>query len=118
MNPVAILVLADTQTHADLGRVVNAMMTAKELNEAGDDVQVIFDGAGTQWLGELASPEHKAHKLFEQVRDVVSGACGYCARAFDAEEGVSRADVKVLEEYHDHPSIRGLLASGHQVITF
>jgi hypothetical protein len=52
------------------------------------------------------------------VRDVVSGACGYCARAFDAEEGVAHAHVKVLEEYHDHPSIRGLLTSGHQVITF
>lgn len=41
-----------------------------------------------------------------------------CARAFDAEEGVAHADVKVLEEYHDHPSIRGLLTSGYQVITF
>jgi|SRR5919106_1509280 hypothetical protein len=118
MNPVTILVLADTQTHGDLGRVVNAMMVAKELKEAGDDVQIIFDGAGTQWLGELSDSGHKAHPLFEQVQDVVSGACGYCARAFDAEEGVSHADVKVLEEYHDHPSIRGLLASGHQVITF
>lgn len=118
MNPVAILVLADTQTHGDLGRVVNALMVARELKEAGDDVQVIFDGAGTQWLGELSNSDHKAHRLFEQVRDVVSGACGYCARAFDAEEGVAHAEVKVLEEYHDHPSIRGLLTSGHQVITF
>lgn len=118
MNPVAILVLADTQTHGDLGRVVNAMMIARELKEAGDEVQIIFDGAGTQWLGKLSDPENKSHPLFEQVRDVVSGACGYCARAFEAEEGVFRADVKVLEEYHDHPSIRGLLASGHQVITF
>jgi hypothetical protein len=118
MNPVAILVLADTQTHGDLGRVVNAMMVAKELKEAGDDVQLIFDGAGTQWPGELSNSNHTAHRLFEQVRDVVSGACGYCARAFDAEDGVAHAHVKVLEEYHDHPSIRGLLTSGHQVITF
>jgi hypothetical protein len=27
------------------------------------------------------------------------------------------ADVKLLEEYHDHPSIRRLVVSGHQVIT-
>jgi hypothetical protein len=55
MNPVAILVLADTQTHGDLGRVVNAMMVAKELKEGGDDVQLNFDGAGTQWPGELSN---------------------------------------------------------------
>jgi hypothetical protein len=66
----------------------------------------------------LSNSNHTAHRLFEQVRDVVSGACGYCARAFDAEDGVAHAHVKVLEEYHDHPSIRGLLTSGHQVITF
>ena len=71
---------------------------AKEFTEAGDDVQLIFDGAGTQWLGLLSDPEHKAHRLFEHVRDVVSGACGYCSRAFDAEEGVHHAHIKLLEE--------------------
>ena len=58
------------------------------------------------------------HRLFEHVRDVVSGACGYCSRAFDAEEGVHHAHIKLLEEYDDHPSIRSLVASGYQVITF
>lgn len=29
MNKVAILVLADTETHGDLGRVHNALITAK-----------------------------------------------------------------------------------------
>jgi hypothetical protein len=118
MNRVALVVLADVATHGDLGRVVNAMTAAKEFTEAGDDVQLIFDGAGTQWLGLLSDPEHKAHRLFEHVRDVVSGACGYCSRAFDAEEGVHHAHVKLLEEYDDHPSIRSLVASGYQVITF
>jgi hypothetical protein len=118
MNRVAILVLADVETHGDLGRLVNAMTAAKEFTEAGDDVQLIFDGAGTQWLGLLSDPEHKAHRLFEHVRDVVSGACGYCSRAFDAEEGVHHAHVTLLEEYDDHPSIRSLVASGYQVITF
>lgn len=118
MNRVAILVLADTETHGDLGRVVNAMVAAKEFSEAGDDVQLVFDGAGTQWLGLLSDPEHKAHPLFERVRDVVSGACGYCSRAFDAEHGVHHAHVKLLEEYDDHPSIRGLVDAGYQVITF
>jgi hypothetical protein len=118
MNRVAILVLADTETHADLGRVVNAMMTAKEFHEAGDDVRLIFDGAGTGWLGVLSDPEHSTHPLFEQVRDVVSGACGFCAHAFDAEEGVKHAHIQLLDEYQGHPSVRDLVASGYQVITF
>lgn len=118
MNQVAIVVLADTETHGDLGRVVNALISAKEFKELGDDIRLIFDGAGTQWIGLLDDPNHRSHALFDGVRDVVYGACGFCARAFDSEDGVHNANVKMLEEYHDHPSIRGLVNAGYQVITF
>jgi hypothetical protein len=111
-------VLADTETHGDLARTVNALMMAKELVEAGDDVELIFDGAGTQWPGILADPDHKSHRLFEQVHGVISGACAFCSRAFDAEEGVRRAEVPFLEEYKGHPSIRRLIQDGRKVLTF
>ena len=48
MTKAAIFVLADTQTEEDLGRVVNALAAAKEFKQAGDKVQVIFDGTGTR----------------------------------------------------------------------
>jgi hypothetical protein len=118
VSKVGIVVLADTETHGDLGRVVNALITTKEFKEAGDQVELIFDGAGTKWPGVLADPQHKYHRLFEEAFDVVTGACGYCARAFGAEEDVHEAKVPLLEEYDDHPSIRRLVASEHQVITF
>jgi hypothetical protein len=41
----AIVVLADTETSGELGRVVNALTTAKELKQEGDEVAVVFDGA-------------------------------------------------------------------------
>ncbi len=68
--------------------------------------------------GILADPDHKSHRMLEQVADVISGACGFCAHAFEAEEGIRQAKVALLEEYRDHPSIRRLVDSGHQVITF
>lgn len=118
MAKAAVIVLADTETHGDLARVVNAMMTAKEFADAGDDVELVFDGAGTQWPGLLADPEHRSHRLFEQVHDVISGACAFCSRAFGAEEGVHRAEVPFLEEYHGHPSVRRLVHEGREVLTF
>lgn len=54
MPKAAIVVLADTATHADLGRVVNALITTKEFKDAGVDVRLIFDGAATQ--GPASSP--------------------------------------------------------------
>ena len=118
MQRVAMLVLADTESHGDLGRVVNALMTAREFKEAGDDVQIVFDGAGTKWPGVLSNDDHRSHALWESVHDVVSGACGYCADAFEATESVHAAGVKLLDEYHHHPSIRNLVANGYQIISF
>jgi hypothetical protein len=40
----AIVVLADIETHEALGRTVNAMVTALDCKEAGDDVQLILAG--------------------------------------------------------------------------
>ncbi len=115
---VALVVLADNETHEGLGRVVNAMVATKEMKEAGDEVRLIFDGGGTVWPGELTKEDHQAHQLWEQVHDAVHGACSYCADAFDATKGVEEAGVRLLDEYKRHPSFRSLLADGYQVITF
>jgi hypothetical protein len=118
VSKVALLVLADTESHADLGRAFNALVAAKEFKEAGDEVRLVFDGAATKWPGVLSDPGHLAHDAYQAVSDVVAGACGYCAKAFEAEDAVRTAHVHMLDEYEGHPSIRNLVSEGHQVITF
>lgn len=44
-----------------------------------DEVTVIFDGAGTQWVPALSDEDHKYHRLFEAIKDNVAGVCSYCA---------------------------------------
>lgn len=68
MAKAASVVFADTGSPEALGRVVNALTTVKEFKEAGDDAVVIFDGAGTKWIGELSRADHNYHGLFEDVR--------------------------------------------------
>jgi len=109
MTKAAVIVLADTETHGDLARVVNAMMTAKEFAEAGDDVELMLMAPEPSGSACLPDPGHKSHRLFQQVHDVISGACAYCSRAFAAEAGVRRADVSFLGEYKGHPSVRRLV---------
>jgi hypothetical protein len=118
MSKAAIVVLADTTTHEGLGRIANALEAVKELKDAKDDVQLIFDGAGTRWVGELAKPEHKAHGLFSAVRDKVTGVCSYCAGAFGVTQDVQSCGVPLLGEYDGHPSFKKLVDRGYQVITF
>ena len=118
MTKAALVVLADTEARDGLGRVVNAMITAKELKESGDEVALLFDGAGTKWVGVLSEDEHRYHRLFQDVRDRIVGARAYCARAFGATEDVEEAGVELLDDFEEHPSLRSFLADGYHVLTF
>jgi hypothetical protein len=82
MSKVAIVILADTETHESRGRVGNELEAVKEFKDAHDDIQLIFDGAEPKWIPELEKPDHNLHGLYTAVKDQSSGACEYCARAF------------------------------------
>ncbi len=118
MARVALVVLADTETHGDKGRVANALEAAKELKGAGEDVELIFDGAGTKWIRELNRTDNRMGPLFDGVKDRVSGACAFCASAFGVREAVLAAGVPLLDEFDQHPSLARRIARGAQVITF
>ena len=118
MTKAALVVLADTEAGEGLGRVVNAMITAKELKESGDEVALLFDGAGTKWVVALSEGEHRYHALFEDVRDRIVGACAYCAKAFGVSDEVQAAEVALLADFEEHPSLRSFLADGYHVLTF
>jgi len=118
MSKVGVLLLADTGSADGMGRMANALSVAAEFKEDGDEVALIFDGAGTKWVGELSDESHKYHRQFEQVRDSVSGACAYCARAFGVTEKVEASGVPLLDEYRGHPSVKTLMRNGYEVLTF
>jgi hypothetical protein len=110
MTKAAIVILADTESKEGLGRVASALTAAKEFKEEGHEVNVVFDGAGTKWVGELSD--------FESVKDKVEGACAYCARAFGVKEEVQESGVALMGEFEGHPSLAKLVSEGYQVITF
>ncbi|MEX0893933.1 MAG: hypothetical protein WEB88_17325 [Gemmatimonadota bacterium] len=118
MAKISVVVLAGTESHGDLARVLNALELVKEAVGAGDQTELVFDGAGVQWIPELSDPDHKLHGVFEEVRGFVAGACEFCASAFDVKDQVREADVSLLSEFEGHPSLRQRIADGFQVVTF
>jgi len=118
MARAAVIILAGTEGHENAGRLVNGLETAKEFAEtAGDEVDVIFDGAGTEWIPELEDEESDYHDLYQTVRDDAA-ACGFCAGAFGVEAAVADSEVVTLEDHDGHPSIRSLVDDGYEIITF
>ena len=118
MSKAAIVLLADTETKEGLGRMSNALTSVREFKEEGQEVTLIFDGAGTKWIGELSNPDHKYNGHFESVKGDIQGACAYCARAFGVKDEVQQSGVELLGDFEGHPSLAKLVAQGYQVITF
>ena len=118
MTKAAIVILAGTESHADRGRLVNGLEAAKEFAETdGDEVELIFDGAGTQWVPELEDENHRHHDLYLSVREDTS-VCDFCAGAFDVDDAVHDSSVVVADENDGHPSIRSLVDDDYEIITF
>ena len=102
MVKLALMVMSDTETHADRARVANALTTAYEFKEAGEGVDLMFTGTRTKWIAELLDPDHRLHRAFEKVKDEVSGACKACATAFGVREEMKASGILLLREYKGH----------------
>lgn len=120
----AIIILSDPQSGEEaLGRVFNALALAHEGLRAGDDVAVVFNGAGTRWPAVLTQPKHPATGLYNAVRETVRGASCGCAAVFGATAGVEACGLplltdKVLAGTPGISNLRAYLADGWQLFVF
>ncbi len=121
----AVVVLSDPDGGGDdaLGRTFSALALALDLDQAGQDVQVIFQGAGTRWPGRLADPTHALNGLFEAVRHTIAGASCGCAQLFGAEEDVTACGITLLTDNKvpgtdGVAGLRGLIEDGRGVLLF
>lgn len=69
-------------------------------------------------MPELSLPDHDYNDLFEEVCDLVQGACAYCSKAFGVKDRVEESGVELLDDYAGHPSVRELINDGYGVVTF
>jgi len=118
MPKAAFVILASGDSPESLGRVVNALMGAYEMMESGEEVKIIFDGAGTQAAAALSAPDHKYHDLFRFVQSKVSGICSYCANAYGVAAKIEQANLPFADDFKGHPSFKDLLENQYQILTF
>jgi hypothetical protein len=92
------------------------LMFAQELMRHEDDVSLVFDGAGSKALAEMAQPDHRFHGLFLSVKPRLRGVCHYCAKSYGVLAQVQAAELPLLGDDRGHASLRSLLQEGRQII--
>jgi len=125
MKKAAIIVLSDPKVGSEesLGRLFNALAAVYDFKERGADVQLLFQGAGTRWAGELVNEAHPAYELFAAVKDKVAGVSCGCADVFGAHEGAAACGLDLITENAvpnttGLPSLARLTEEGYAVLTF
>lgn len=125
MSKTAIVVFSDPKSGGEeaLGRLFNAMFLTLELKDKGQEVALIFQGAGARWPAEVVKPQHPAHALYAAVQDKVAGVCGGCADVFGATEGAKATGLPLVRD-HQIPGTTGILDlsryldQGYRLATF
>jgi hypothetical protein len=121
----AVVVLSDPNSGSEeaLGRLFNALAAVYDFKQRGLDVQLLFQGAGTRWAGELVNREHPAYDLFQTVKDKTAGVSCGCADVFGARESAEACGLDLITENAvptttGLPSLARLTAEGYTVLTF
>jgi hypothetical protein len=120
----AVIVLSDPSGGEEaLGRVFNALAATYDFKRSDQEVELVFQGAGTRWTGVLTKADHPAHALYEAVADKVAGASLGCAAVFGARDAAEASGFKFIKD-NPVPGTPGLaslakyVADGYTVLTF
>lgn len=121
----AVIIMSDPKagTEDALGRLFNGLATAYDYKQQGDEITILFTGAGTRWAGEVTKKDHPAHALYESVQDKVAGVSCACADVFGANEqavssGFNLVKGNSVPGTSGLPSLRKLAAEGYSVMVF
>ncbi len=120
----AVIVLSDPKAGEEaLGRVFNALAATYDFKSRNDEVQLVFQGAGTRWVSVLTDVHHPAHALYEAVEDKVAGVSRACADFFGARPEAESKGFELIAENavpgtSGLPSLARYAAEGYTVLTF
>lgn len=121
----AVVVYSDPKSGSEesLGRLFNALAATYDFKRNGDEVTLMFQGAGTRWIGELGKADHPASKLFEEVRDKVAGVSCGCADVFGATDDAEKEGYALIKDNpvpgtSGFPSMRKLSKEGYTILNF
>lgn len=125
MSKYALVVMSETgEDHpGGQGRMLHALQAASEFRSAGVDVCLWFHGIGVEWLAVFEARSDRFAEvygpLFDSLRDVVGGACEFCAaKRFKVDGSATALGVPLVGGANEHHTIAHLVADGYEVVVY
>ena len=105
-NKIAVVIYEPVP--GDTSRVYRGLKTAAEFAAAGDDVVVLFDGAGVEALAAVSDPSSPMHALIGGIRPT----------SHKVRDRIEDAGWTLIDDNAGEASIRDLVNQGRQVLNF
>ncbi len=113
MSRHAFLLLSPPETP---GKIANPLEYAVQLDDAGHEVIVWFDGDATFWFEGLEDRPAPALDAYESARDrdLIAGVCDHCATHKGVVDAVVNEGFEIAGEAHQ-PDVAGLVDDGFEL---
>lgn len=100
------------------GKFANPLTYAAQLDDAGHEVAVYFDGAATFWFDGVDDRPEPAVQAYETAkeRNLIAGVCDHCATFKGVADAVEAEGFDVEGEAHA-PDVAGLVEDGYEIHT-
>lgn len=109
----AFLLLSPPETP---GKFANPLTYARQLDEAGHEVAVYFDGEATYWFDGLEDRPAPAVQAYEQAkeRNLIAGVCDHCATFKGVADAVEAEGFEIDGSEHS-PDVAALVDDGYEL---
>lgn len=100
------------------GKFANPLTYAAQLDDAGHDVEVYFDGEATYWFDGLEERPKPALDAYTRAKErvLIAGVCDHCVSFKGVAEAVESEGFEI--EGTDHaPDVAGLVDEGYEIHT-
>ncbi len=98
---------------------VHVLLNALDMAEKGHDVKVVFEGAATKQIAELADASQPFAKLYAQVKEkgLVTAVCKACAAKMGSLDAAEAQGLPISAAMSGHPPLAEYIEAGYQIIT-
>jgi hypothetical protein len=99
---------------------VHVLLNALDMNDKGDDVKIIIEGAAVKLVPELVKPGNPLAGLWQKVldADLVAGVCKACASKLGTLDAAVEQKLTLLDDMAGHPAMSSYLDAGYEIISF
>ncbi|MBP7221804.1 MAG: hypothetical protein KBA50_01035 [Sedimentibacter sp.] len=92
------------------------LMNALDLETAGADVKIIFEGASVKLVSKF---EDENNPLYRKAKEagLIDGICLACSKVLDVYEANLKTGLPMLNDMSGHAGMKKYLEDGYEVIS-